>query len=109
MLSFGDVRLDETGRRAWIGNRLSAARLGWREFLVLRVLVQARGLPCTAERIWHAMPAAMRPPRTNQIGVIIHRLRARLGRELIVTGGGGWRVADAERSEPVRLSPPDAT
>ncbi|MFI2710499.1 hypothetical protein ACH495_10275 [Micromonospora sp. NPDC018662] len=99
VLSFGDLRLDETRRRAWVENRLSAVRLGWREFVVLRVLVQARGLPCSAERIWCAMPPVMRPVRVNQVGVIIYRLRARLGRELIVTGGGGWRVAGGAEPE----------
>ncbi|MFI6244499.1 hypothetical protein ACIBEF_32180 [Micromonospora sp. NPDC050795] len=97
MLSFGDLRLDEPRRRAWIHNKPSAVRLGWQEFLVLRALVEARGLPRSGEQIWREMPTTIRPARAGQIGVVIHRLRRRIGREYILTGDGGWSVKSNSR------------
>ncbi|MEU5943717.1 helix-turn-helix domain-containing protein [Micromonospora sp. NPDC047548] len=101
-ISFGELHLDLPRRRVWVSGRRSTIRLGWQEYLVLRALIEAQGMPRGCNEIWHAMPARARPARPAQVGVIVYRLRQRLGRELIITGGAGWRLAG--RSEDTAFS-----
>ncbi|MEU4339276.1 hypothetical protein AB0F59_32285 [Micromonospora lupini] len=132
--SYGELRLDVARRRVWLSGQQPVMRLGWQEFLVLQTLMEARGTPRDRNFIWQAMPTRIRPQKASAIGVIVHRLRQRVGRDLIVTGGGGWRLAGpptpdrviahasnefvldpaacsvhlADRPAPIRLSPQQA-
>ncbi|MFI2651071.1 hypothetical protein [Micromonospora fulviviridis] len=101
-ISFGGLYLDLPRRRVWVTGRGSTIRLGWQEYLVLRALIEAQGMPRGRNEIWLSMPAKARPARPSQVGVIVYRLRQRLGREFIVTGGGGWWLAG--RTEDTALS-----
>ncbi|MCX4472953.1 winged helix-turn-helix domain-containing protein [Micromonospora sp. NBC_01655] len=105
-ISFGGIHLDLPRRQLWVSGRRSMIRLGWQEYLVLRALIEAQGMPRGRDEIWLSMPATARPARPSQVGVIVYRLRQRLGRESILTdgggGGGGWRLAG--RTEDAVLS-----
>ncbi|RGC69141.1 DNA-binding transcriptional regulator BasR [Micromonospora sp. MW-13] len=99
VLSFGDLRLDVEHRYVLDGPA-RPIRLGPQEFAVLRVLVDARGVPRSRSRIWSSLPPDDRPATIAAVGVVIHHLRERLGRNRIVTGGGGWRLAGPARPRP---------
>ncbi|OKI84547.1 hypothetical protein A6A27_40395 [Micromonospora sp. CB01531] len=100
-ISYRQFYLDLHRRRVWLTGMRSAIQLGWQEYMVLRVLIEAYGMPRSRDQIWLAMPARIRPARAAHVGVIVHRLRQRLGRELIITGGGGWRVAGGQTPDQV--------
>nr|WP_241825482.1 hypothetical protein [Micromonospora sp. CB01531] len=107
-ISFGGLHLDLPRRRVWVSGRRSTIRLGWQEYLVLRELIEAQGMPRGRNEIWHAMPAGARRARPSQVGEIVYRLRQRLGQELIITGGGGWRLAGRIEDEAFSAGASDA-
>ncbi|MEU4776466.1 helix-turn-helix domain-containing protein [Micromonospora sp. NPDC023633] len=92
VLSFGSLRLDVEHKYALDGPA-RPIRLGPQEFAVLRILVEARGVPRSRSRIWSTLPPHDRPATIAAVGVVIHHLRERLGRNRIITAGGGWRLA----------------
>jgi DNA-binding response OmpR family regulator len=92
VLSFGNLRLDVEHKYALDGPA-RPIRLGPQEFAVLRVLVEAQGVPRSRGWIWSSLPPHDRPATTAAVGVVIHHLRERLGRNRIITGRGGWRLA----------------
>jgi len=99
VLSFGNLRLDVEHRYVLDGPA-RPIRLGPQEFAVLRVLVEARGMPRSRSWIWSSVPPHDRPARIAAVGVVIHRLRERIGRNRIITGGGGWRLPGPAKPRP---------
>ncbi|MEU5941639.1 winged helix-turn-helix domain-containing protein [Micromonospora sp. NPDC047548] len=101
VLSFGSLRLDVEHRYVLDGPA-RPIRLGPQEFAMLRVLVEARGMPRSRSWIWSSLPPHDRPATIAAVGVVIHRLRERLGRNRIITGGGGggWRLAGPATPQP---------
>lgn len=92
VLSFGGLRLD-VEHRCVLDGPARLVRLGPQAFAVLRVLVEARGMPRSGRRIWSSVPPYDRPATIAAVGAVIHQLREHLGPDRIVTGGGGWRLA----------------
>ncbi|MFJ8582934.1 winged helix-turn-helix domain-containing protein [Micromonospora sp. NPDC093277] len=102
VVSHGDLRLDLEHKYVHDGST-PGIRLGPQEFAVLRVLVEARGAPRSARQIWSASRPPRRPATVDTVRVIIHRLRQRLGRHRIITGRGGWRLADPASVRPLAI------
>lgn len=75
---------------------------------MLRALIGAQGMPRGRNEIWLSMPAKARPARPSQVGVIVYRLRQRLGREFIITGGGGWWLAGRTEDNALSADASDA-
>ncbi|MFG3700659.1 winged helix-turn-helix domain-containing protein [Micromonospora sp. NPDC047620] len=99
VLSFGSLRLDVEHRYVLDGPA-RFIRLGPQEFAVLRVLVEARGVPRSRSGIWSSLPPHDRPATIAAVGVLIHHLRERLGPDRIITGGGGWWLAGPAKPRP---------
>ncbi|GAA2188185.1 hypothetical protein [Micromonospora lupini] len=101
IVSYADVYLDVRRQYVWFaaqqgvtGSRVGH-RLGPQEFAVLRVLIEAKGAPRDGQRIFSSIPPHQRPSAAGTVGVIVHQLRCRIGRDRIVTGGRGWRLTGA--------------
>ncbi|MFF3855668.1 hypothetical protein [Micromonospora sp. NPDC002575] len=99
VLSFGSLRLDVEHRYVLDGPA-RLIRLGPQGFAVLRVLVEARGAPRGRRWIWSSLPPHDRPATIAAVGAVIHQLRDHLGRDRIVTGAGGWRLAGPAKPRP---------
>ncbi|MCW3820162.1 helix-turn-helix domain-containing protein [Micromonospora sp. DR5-3] len=99
VLSFGGLRLDVEHRYVLDGPA-RPIRLGPQEFAVLRTLVEAQGVPCSRSWIWSSLPPYERPATIAAVRMVVHRLRERLGRSRIITGGGGWRLAGPAKPRP---------
>ncbi|MFG1654279.1 hypothetical protein ACGFIE_30525 [Micromonospora sp. NPDC049275] len=98
IVSYADVHLDVRRQYVWLdaqpgvtGSR-AGHRLGPQECAVLRALVEAEGAPRNGQRIFSSIPPPQRPSAAGTVGVIVHQLRCRIGRDRIVTGGRGWRL-----------------
>ncbi|NJP31951.1 winged helix-turn-helix domain-containing protein [Micromonospora thermarum] len=100
LLRYGDLCLDVTRRYARLEASGRTIRLGHQESVVLRVLLEARGLPRSGRDIWSSLPPEHRPRTVRGVGVVVACLRRRLGRHAITTGGGGWRLAGPPSVRP---------
>jgi two-component system, OmpR family, response regulator len=84
-LRVGGVTLDLLRRRVDLGDGSRPAELSEREFDLLRHLMTRPGRPCSREELLADVWQLDFDPRTNIVDVYVHRLRDKLGRDVIRT------------------------
>ena len=95
-LAFGELLLDDVGRRAWTNER--AVELTPREFALLAALMRHAGRTVSRRELLAEVWSLDFDPRSNLVDVYIRYLRRKLGPGWIVTErGAGYRIAIPDR------------
>jgi len=100
-LAFGDLRLDEVGRRAWTNER--AVELTPREYALLAELMRCGGRTVSRRELLAEVWSLEFDPRSNLVDVYIRYLRRKLGPGWIATDRGkGYRMSIPDRASTGR-------
>lgn len=93
-LTHGALRLDPARREAWLAGE--PVPLTRREFAVLEALMQRPGVIFSREDLQERLYGWQEEVESNAVEVHVHKLRVKLGREVIRTVRGvGYRLGEA--------------
>ena len=95
MLQVGDIKLDHSAHKVWLGDeRINLPR---REFALLETLMQKSGLTVSRETLMQKLYGWEKNTQSNALEVHIHNLRKKLETDRIFTVRGiGYRMEDEE-------------